>query len=67
MLSALGTLRSVFAKDEKIAQGLSAFILKLIAPTLEKVGWTAKPDEGLLDEQLRALILSTAGSVGHEP
>ena len=64
--STLGSLRSVFAQKKEVQDGLSAFVLYLITPILEKVGWEVKPEEGPLEGQLRALIISLAGSVGHQ-
>lgn len=64
--SSLGSLRSIFSQNQEIREGLNKFILHLISPILEKVGWKAQADEGLLEGQLRALVISLAGSVGHQ-
>ena len=66
LLSCLGTIKSVFSDDSAITDGLKDFILKLISPTVQKVGWEASPDDDLLTSKLRALIIHSAGLNGHK-
>ncbi|KAF2219338.1 peptidase family M1-domain-containing protein [Elsinoe ampelina] len=66
VLSALGNIRSIFADDEAISNGLRTFTLKLISPATEKIGWTFESNEDYLTGQLRALLISSAGLAGHE-
>ena len=66
VLTSLGTIRSIFSTDEVVSTGLKKFVLKLVTPATEKIGWSFKPDEGLLTGQLRALLILSAGGVGHE-
>jgi hypothetical protein len=66
LLTCLGTVKSVYSDDDVITEGLQSFILKLIGPTVQKVGWEASPNEDLLTARLRALIILTAGLNGHK-
>lgn len=66
ILTSLGTVKSVFAEDETVSNGLKAFTLKLVSPAVQKIGWEFAADEDFLTGQLRALLLSTAGANGHE-
>ncbi len=66
ILGSLGTVKSVFADETAIADGLKKFNLKLISPAVEKIGWEASPNEDFLTTQLRALLLLSAGINGHE-
>ncbi|PNS14472.1 hypothetical protein CAC42_3758 [Sphaceloma murrayae] len=66
ILSTLGNIRSVFADDEKISNGLRALTLKLVSDATDKIGWTFAANEDFLTGQLRALLISTAGLAGHE-
>ena len=65
IVSALDNVQSVFAGNQLVEDGLKAFCLKLYAPTAEKTGWKTSPNEGFLEEQLRALLLNAAGGCGH--
>jgi hypothetical protein len=66
ILSSLGTVKSIFSDNTVITDGLKDFILKLVSPAVQKVGWEASPDEDLLASQLRALLILTAGLNGHK-
>ncbi|KAL8970817.1 MAG: hypothetical protein Q9183_001347 [Haloplaca sp. 2 TL-2023] len=65
IVASLGTLRSVFAENLTVAEGLKQFTLELVSPVTEKLGWDFKADEDYLTGQLRALLISTAGGAGH--
>lgn len=65
--ASLAKIRSIFAENEEISTGLKKFTLKLVAAVTEKVGWNFGSDEDFLTGQLRALLVSTAGNVGHQP
>jgi hypothetical protein len=56
----------VFSDDTAITDGLKYFILKVISPAVQKVGWEASPDEDLLTSKLRALLILSAGLNGHK-
>jgi hypothetical protein len=56
----------VFSDDTAITDGLNDFILKVISPAVQKVGWEASPDEDLLTSKLRALLILSAGLNGHK-
>ena len=58
-------MRSIFSTNERISTALKKFVLQLISPAIEAIGWDFKPDEDYLTGQLRALLISTAGSVEH--
>ena len=64
--SSLGTIQAVFDQDQKISEGLRKYVLKLVSPAVERVGWKFDKSEGFLDAQLRALLISAAGLAGHE-
>ena len=66
IISSLENIRSIFADNKALTTGLRVFTLRLIAPATEKIGWDFAPGEDYLAGQLRALLLSTAGSAGHE-
>ena len=59
-------LRSIFAADDAIEAGLKNFTLKLVTPTVEKLGWDFASNEDFLTGQLRALIISAAAWSGHQ-
>lgn len=65
MIASLGNIRSVFAENEAVANGLEHFTLKLVSQATENLGWEAKADEDYLTGQLRALLISAAGGAGH--
>ena len=57
----------MFSTDDTIFAGCKNFVLQLILPALEKIGWEALPDEDILTGELRALLVKHAGLNGHEP
>lgn len=61
ILSALGSVRSIFSEDKAIVAGLKAFTLKLIDSAVRNVGWQYEGNEDHLTGQLRALMINTAG------
>ncbi|KAG9244597.1 aminopeptidase-like protein [Calycina marina] len=65
VLSSLGTIKSCFSENEEISNGLKKFILKLIGPTVDKLGWKASPTDDILTTQLRAQMIMSAGMNGH--
>jgi hypothetical protein len=66
ILGSLATVKSVFAEDAAISEGLKNFTLKLITPAVEKSGWASSPTDDFLTTQLRSLLILTAGLNGHE-
>ena len=66
ILSSLGKVRSTFSADKEVSEGLRKYTLKLVTVATEKVGWTFAPKDDYLTGQLRALLISSAGLVGHE-
>jgi aminopeptidase N len=64
--SSLSNVKSVFDEDDVITYGLQKFIIKLIGPAVEKIGWESAPSDDVLTTQLRALLILTAGLNGHE-
>ncbi|KAL8789622.1 MAG: hypothetical protein Q9213_001058 [Squamulea squamosa] len=65
MVASLGNIRSVFAENEAVANGLKQFTLKLVSQATENIGWDFKANEDYLTGQLRALLITVAGSAGH--
>lgn len=65
-LSSLGKIRSIFSTDEQVAAGLRNYTLKLVSAATDEIGWQFALSDDYLTGQLRALLLSTAGQVGHE-
>jgi hypothetical protein len=65
VLNSLGAVRSVFATNPLISVGLEKFILQLVTPAVEKIGWKFDPEEGLRTGQLRSLLIGSAGGAGH--
>ncbi|KAL8690302.1 MAG: hypothetical protein Q9218_004222 [Villophora microphyllina] len=65
MVASLGNIRSVFAENKAVADGLKTFMLKLVSQATENIGWDFKAEEDYLTGQLRALLISTAGGAGH--
>ncbi|KAI4227779.1 MAG: hypothetical protein L6R36_002132 [Xanthoria steineri] len=65
MIVSLSNIRSVFADNEVVANGLKEFTLKLVSPATDNIGWDPKANEDYLTGQLRALLISTAGGAGH--
>lgn len=66
VITSLGKIRSVFSADEQVSNGLRNFAAKLVTPATDKIGWEFAPSDDYLTGQLRALLISTAGLVGHE-
>lgn len=66
VLSSLGKIRRIFSSDEKVAAGLREYTLKLVGVATDKIGWEFAPSDDYLTGQLRALLISTAGLMGHE-
>ncbi|KAK6398878.1 hypothetical protein LTR65_000435 [Meristemomyces frigidus] len=66
VLSSLGIARQIFASDPQVAEGLRNFTLKLVTAATDKVGWEFSQQDDYLTGQSRALLLSTAGLMGHE-
>ncbi|KAL8900133.1 MAG: hypothetical protein Q9207_005834 [Kuettlingeria erythrocarpa] len=65
LLASLVNIRSIFAENKPVADGLKQFTLKLLSSATEKVGWEYRPGDDYLTGQLRALLISTAGGAGH--
>jgi aminopeptidase N len=66
ILGNVGNVRSVFSGSQDISDALTKYLLKLITPAVEKVGWEFKEGESYLVGQLRASLLLSGGMVGHE-
>jgi len=66
ILGSLSTVKSVFADDEAISLGLKKFVLKLVTPAVERIGWESSANDDFLTGQVRALLTITAGLNGHE-
>ncbi|KAL2817221.1 peptidase family M1-domain-containing protein [Aspergillus cavernicola] len=64
--SSVGNLRSVFSKNEAVAEGLKKFAYGLSSPAANKIGWEFKPNEEYLTVQLRKLLIAMSGLAGNE-
>jgi aminopeptidase N len=64
--SSLSSVRSVFSSNQEVSDGLKKFALKLVSRTAESIGWDFNDKEDYLTGQLRKLLISMAGSAGHE-
>lgn len=66
ILGPIGTIKSVFSDDDAVSNGLKAFLLKLVSPAVEKIGWEQPADEDFLKSQLRPQLILSAGLNGHK-
>ena len=66
IISCLAKVRSIFATNDVLSAGLKVFTLKLVESATEKIGWDFSPNDDYLTGQLRALLIRTAGSAGHQ-
>ncbi|KAF7887067.1 uncharacterized protein EAF02_003714 [Botrytis sinoallii] len=66
ILGPIGTIKSVFSDDDAVSNGLKAFLLKLVSPAAEKIGWEQPADENFLKSQLRPQLILSAGLNGHK-
>lgn len=66
ILSSLGDVRSVFAANTELSSALKSFVLKLVTPAAEKIGWDFPEGEDYLTAQKRSLLLGAAGLAGHK-
>lgn len=56
----------MFSEDAAVVEGLKNYILKLISPAVEKIGWESSPSDDFLTSQLRSLLIASAGMNGHK-
>lgn len=66
VITTLSKIRSTFASDAQVSEGLRAFTLKLASAATDKIGWEFAQNDDFLTGQLRALLLQVAGLAGHE-
>ena len=64
--SSLSKVRSVFSSNKEVADGLKKYVLKLVSPAAESIGWEFSDKEDYLTGQLRKLLIAMAGGAGHE-
>lgn len=64
IVASLAKVRSIFAENKKVAEGLRQFTSKLISSATEEIGWEFGSNEDYLTGQLRALLISAAGGAG---
>lgn len=67
IIKSLNNIQSIFAGNKAIEDGLQKFILGLVTPATENIGWASKPKEDNLTTRLRSLLIATAGGAGHDP
>lgn len=63
----LNNVQSIFAGNSTVEAGLKKFVLQLVTPATERIGWEVESKEDILNTRLRSLLISTAGGAGHEP
>ena len=51
--------------DQPGRQAFRAWAASILAPRLEQIGWQPKPDESLLQSELRATLIGTLGTLEH--
>lgn len=66
VLSSLGNIRSIFADDAQVSEGLRKYVLKLVTAATDKIGWEFGANDDFLTGQLRALLITSAGLAGHQ-
>ena len=66
IIGTLTNIRSVFAENESVANGLKTFTSRLVEAANEKIGWEFGPNDDYLTGQVRALLIRTAGGAGHK-
>lgn len=66
VLGTLASVRSLFADDAEIKEGLRRFTLRLVERQVTKIGWQEGKDEDYLTGQLRKRLLTTAVVNNHE-
>ncbi|KAI9845272.1 MAG: hypothetical protein M1838_001819 [Thelocarpon superellum] len=66
IVTSIVNIRSIFAEDAPVREGLRKFTLDLVTPAAEKLGWDFDPKESFLTGQLRALLISAAAGSGHQ-
>ncbi|KAL6720210.1 hypothetical protein ACLMJK_002131 [Lecanora helva] len=66
IITSISHIRSVFADSKTTSDGLKYFTQRLVASATEDIRWDFTPQESFLSGQLRALLINSAGSAGHE-
>jgi aminopeptidase N len=66
VVKSLSNIQSIFAGNSEIEEGLKNYVLQLLTPATEKIGWEFAPEEDPLTSRLRSLLINTAGGAGHE-
>ena len=66
ILSVVRELRRIF-NDSKTEQALKKFILKLVSPAAESLGWEPSTGESYLQASIRPSLLLSAAGAGHQP
>ncbi|MCJ1395840.1 hypothetical protein MMC18_008726 [Xylographa bjoerkii] len=67
IIKSLNNIRSIFAGNKAVEDGLQKFVLELVTPATENIGWESTPKEDNLTTRLRSVLITTAGGAGHEP
>lgn len=65
VLDSIDSVKSVFAEDKDIKQGLEKFALKLISNKVKEIGWDGAENEEYLITMLRRRIIGVAIASGH--
>jgi hypothetical protein len=67
VVKSLNNVQSIFAGNGTVEAGLKKFVLQLVTPAIERIGWEVESKEDILNSRLRSLLISTAGGAGHKP
>lgn len=67
IVKSMNRVRSIFAGNKAVEDGLQKFVLELVTPAAEGIGWESASKEDNLTTRLRSLLISTAGGAGHQP
>ena len=55
------------ALDAEQRQRFAAIVREVVGPQLRRLGWDARPSDGELTPQLRAVVIGILGTVGDDP
>ena len=66
IIGSLKKVQSIFSGNNEIEAGLKKYMLKLVTPAAERVGWDFAPNERNLTGLLRSLLIGAAGGAGHQ-
>ncbi|KAJ6437447.1 purine nucleoside permease [Purpureocillium lavendulum] len=67
IISRLGAVDAAWMfEDQKVKDGLEAFLRDLVAPKAHKLGWQFSDSDGHVEQQFKAMMFGSAGLAGDE-